>query len=273
MMNGLKILNKVNKRKLISTFAKESKKLFKENPGLKSFGWDQQSEYGGRSCGTDFMVRNDYCSTYINGISVAEISGGHIEKPKAGLREVAALHKEYASLTKKLERLKKVKGKPVKKERLEEINKIYPTLTIDECDFAKNKRAEKIKELETSIDEIMDCAGEELNCMFKGLIIQLAKDGNKRYQKYYEKNIAENKYDYFFRYTEEIFQELLQIWTDTCRLTEIVEKALAPIDPDLFERMFGDGTRVTVTAEGITTKPNKEWDHEGCCKSICECSK
>lgn len=248
-MNGLKIFNKAGKRKLISTFAKESKKLFKENHGLKSIGWDQQSEYGGRSCGTDFMVRNDYCSTYINGISVAEISDGYIERPKAGLREVAALHKEYASLTKKLERLKKVKGKPVKKERLEEI-----------------------KELETSIDEIMDYAGEELNYKLRFLMTQLAKDGNKRYQKYYDKNIKTNT-DHLFRYTEEIFQELLQIWTDTCRLTEIVEKTLAPIDPDLFERMFGDGTRVTVTAEGITTKPNGKWDHEGCCKSICECSK
>ena len=271
-MNGLKILNKVNKRKLISTFAKESKKLFKENPGLKSFGWDQQSEYGGRSCGTDFMVRNDYCSTYINGISVAEISDGYIERPKAGLREVAALHKEYASLTKKLERLKKVKGKPVKKERLEEINKIYPTLTIDECDFAKNKRAEKIKELETSIDEIMDYAGEELNYKLRFLMTQLAKDGNEKYQEYYDKNIKTNT-DHLFRYTEEIFQELLQIWTETCQLTEIVENALTPVDHDLLERMFGDGTRVTVTAEGITTKPNGEWDHEGCCKSICECSK
>lgn len=272
-MDGLKLLDKASKRKLISTFAKASKKLFKENPSLRSFGWDQQSEYGGRSCGTDFMVRNDYCSTYINGISVAEISDGYIERPKAGLREIAALHKEYASLTKKLERLKKVKEKPIKKDRLDEINSVFTTLTIQECDFAKNERAEKIKELETSIDEIMDCAGESLNCMFRGLMKQLAKDGNEKYQEYYDINIKTNTEGHLFRYTEEIFQELLQIWANTCRLTEIVEKALAPVDPDLFERMFGDGTRVTVTAKGITTKPNGEWDHEDCCKSICECSK
>lgn len=272
-MNGLKLLGKASNRKLMSTFVKESKKLFKENPGLKSFGWDQQSEYGGRSCGTDFWVRNQDCLTYINGISIAEISDGYIHEPEDGLHEVAALHKEYASLTKKLERLKKVKGKPVKRERLEEINKIYPTLTIDECDFAKTKRAEKIKELETSIDEIMDYTGESLNIMLRTLLQQLAEAGNKRYQDYYDKNIDGKETDFLFRYTEEIFQELLLIWTETCQLTEIVENALAPVDHDLLERMFGDGTRVTVTAEGITTKPNGEWDHEGCCKSICECSK
>ncbi len=272
-MNGLKIFNKVNKRKLISVFAKESKKLFKENQDLKSFGWNQQSEYGGRSCGTDFWVRNEDCLTYINGISVGDISDGCIDKPKAGLREIAALHREYASLTKKLERLKKVKEKPIKDERLDEISSVFPTLTKPECDFANIERAEKIKELETSIDEIMDYTGESLNCMLRVLLRKLAKDGNEKYQEYYDKNMKTNTERHLFRYTEEIFQELLQIWTDTCRLTEIVEKALAPVDPELFERMFGDGTRVTVTAKGITTKPNGEWDHENCCKSICECSK
>jgi hypothetical protein len=271
-MDGLKLLDKASKRMIISTFAKESRKLFKENPGLKSFGWDQQTEYGGRSCGTDFSVRNQDCLTYINGISVGVISDGYINKPKAGLREIAALHKEYASLTKKLERLKKVRDKPIKKDRLDELSSVFPTLTIQECDFAKNERAEKIKELETSIDEIMDYTGESLNCMFRVLLRQLAKDGNEKYQEYYDKNMKTNTERHLFRYTEEIFQELLKIWTETCQLTEIVEKTLAPIDPDLFQRMFGDGTRVTVTAKGITTKPNGEWDHENCCKSICKCS-
>lgn len=244
-MKGFERLVKPSKRKLISAFVKESKILFKDNPGLKSFGWDQHSEDNGRSYGVDFSVKNNDCLIYINGISIGDISDGYIDKPEKGLREIASLHREYASLTKKLDRLKKAKVKPT----------------------------EEIKELETSIDEIMDFTGEAINCMFKTLLKQLAEEGNERYQRYYDEKIAKNKNDHLFRYHDEIFQELLQIWTDACHLTKIVEKALASVDPELLKHMFGDGTRVTVTANGITTKPNDEWDHEGCCKSICECSR
>lgn len=272
-MNGSKRFAKPSKRKLISAFVKESKILFKENPSLKSFGWDQYTEYGGRSCGTYFTVRNEACDTYINGISLHELSDGMIEKPKDGLRLITALHREYTSFTKKLERIKKTKEKPVKKERLTEINMIFPTLSEEECDFAKNDRAEKIKELETSIDEIMADIGEELSYILIDLMERLGKQGNKKYQDYYSKHIKPIKTGPLFRYTDEMLHELLQIFTEICRLTEIVENALAQIDHDLLEQMFGDGTRVTVTANGITTKPNDYWDHAGCCKSICECTR